>query len=197
MEQQEQKPSATCVDLTGQTPLIAPEIMRQVMEHSPAAWEKGAAAGTTRETRPGLRNKQYRAAFASDLPTETLTFSVQGREAWVKLRKMDSGSTEEFSTVGVGIVTDPLTGDLAVDPTQLNVRERHLFLVSHTLRGCSIPTQNAAGDWTTIVLPAEPAQVPEFVERHFRCDPDFWGDLVQDCYRTNGLAPEDEGNSPS
>jgi hypothetical protein len=199
MEQEQKTPSATCVDLTGQTPLIAPEIMRQVMENTPAAWEKQPdPSGTSRPTQPlvrrSMKGKSYGAAFASDMPRERIDFDVEGQPGWVVLRKMGSGPAEDFQTLGIEFPCDAAGNILEGNTRCVDLRKRHVFLVSHTVQECSIPKRTATG-WTTIVLPALPSQVPDFIASQFDLNPELWEDLLQECYRVNGLTDSDQGNS--
>lgn len=142
---------------------------------------------------------EFAAFFAADMEPERVHFSIAGQPAWVELQKMESSDHERFMARGLQVQ------QAAQGVGSADIAGLHSFLVSRTVKDFCLKTQTRDREtggkvWIDVRPPAhdnpqrEEKLRAEFVEANFRCNPEAWGWLVQECYRVNGLAGETEKN---
>jgi hypothetical protein len=88
----------------------------------------------------------------------------------------------------------PVTGVGLAKPEPVGLTGRSLVRAELWRRKDTGEEEDAAPEWETFELPADPAERIAFLEEQVECSPDVWQPLVQECLQEQGLG-QNQGNS--
>jgi hypothetical protein len=148
----------------------------------------------------GLTGRDFGAFFSSDVRARKIEFTIDKNPAAVWVRKLGPSDYNTLIGLLAGLAESMKTSAAGI-PDLGRVTEMNRFLISRSLVRAELwrrkdtgEEEDAAPEWETFELPADPAERIAFLEEQVECSPDVWQPLVQECLQEQGLG-QNQGNS--